>query len=219
MARRLALAALLVVVAAGCTGDGDGGATVPSVGTTTGADPTTPGASPSPGATSVAIPQGCDDVIPFTEIVRIVAVPLEGGAASVYADDFPAESGRTARLTCQYGVRPATNGGEAPPPRVEIAVSGYVDDAAAAARVEDTVASARSAGQRIEAQAASGQDGFVIADREAITYVAAVGDQTLVVTLARRVVPAAAERVVLIGLAEAAMGTSEATPTPTPAVT
>jgi len=138
----------------------------------------------------------------------------------VYADDFPAESGRTARLTCQYGVRPAPAGGESPPPQVEIAVSGYVDEAAATARVEDTVGSARSAGQQIEALAAGGgQDGFLIADAEGITYVAAVGDSTLVVTLARQVVPADAERVVLLGLAEAAMGIPDATPTPTPAVT
>lgn len=222
MVRRLVLAALLAVVAAGCTGDGDDGTSVPvpSVGTTTGGDQTGAGASPSPSATGVSVSENCDDIIPFTEVVRIVAVPLGGAMNRVYADDFPADSGRTARLTCQYGVRPApAGGGEAPPPQVEIAVSGYVDAAAAAARVEDTVGSARSAGQQIEAQAASGQDGFLIADAEGITYVAAIGDSTLVVTLARQVVPADAERVVLLGLAGAAMGNPDATPTPTPAVT
>jgi hypothetical protein len=217
--RPLVLAALVVVVAAGCTGDGDDEATVPvpSVGTTGG--PTTPGRSPSSGVTSLSVPQSCDDVIPFTEVVRIVAVPLGGSTNRVYADDFPGESGRTARLTCQYGVRPAPAGGQAPPPQVEIAVSGYVDEAAATARVEDTVGSARSSGQQIEALTAGGQDGFLIADAAGITYVAGVGDSTLVVTLARQVVPADAERVVLLGLAEAAMGVPDATPTPTPAVT
>ncbi|MGH9252257.1 MAG: hypothetical protein ACRD0W_22480 [Acidimicrobiales bacterium] len=219
MVRRLVLAALLAVVAAGCSGDGDGEATVPSVGTTTGDGQTGAGASPSPSATGVSVSENCDDIIPFTEVVRIVAVPLGGAMNRVYADDFPAESGRTARLTCQYGVRPAPAGGEAPPPQVEIAVSGYVDEAAATARVEDTVGSARSAGQQIEAQAAGGQDGFLIADAAGITYVAAVGDSTLVVTLARDVVPADAERVVLLGLAESAMGAPSTTPTPTPAVT
>ncbi|HZY29522.1 MAG TPA: hypothetical protein VFE49_14820 [Jiangellaceae bacterium] len=219
MVRSLVLA-LLAVVAAGCTGDGDDEATVPvpSVDTTTGG-PTTPGGSPSSSVTSLSVPQSCDDVIPFTEVVRIVAVPLGGSTNRVYADDFPGESGRTARLTCQYGVRPAPAGGQAPPPQVEIAVSGYVDEAAATARVEDTVGSARSSGQQIEALAAGGQDGFLIADAAGITYVAGVGDSTLVVTLARQVVPADAERVVLLGLAEAAMGVPDATPTPTPAVT
>ena len=220
MARPLVPAALaLVVVVAGCAGDGDDETTVPvpSVGTT--AEPSTPGASPPPSVAGLSVPQSCDDVIPFTEVVRIVAVPLQGSTNRVYADDFPPDSGRTARLTCQYGVRPAANGGDAPPPQVEIAVSGYVDEAAAAARVEDTVGSARSAGQQIEAQAAVGQDGFLIADAAGVTFVAAVGNGTLVVTLARAVVPATAERVVLLGLAEAALGVRDTTPTATPAVT
>ncbi len=38
-------------------------------------------------------------------------------------------------------------------------------------------------------------------------------------TLARQVVPADAERVVLLGLAEAVVGVPSTTPTPTPAVT
>lgn len=216
MVRSLVLAALLALAVAGCTGDGDEAAVpVPSVGTTP--DPTTPG--PAPSVADLSVPQSCDDVIPFTEVVRIVAVPLQGSTNRVYADDFPAESGRTARLTCQYGVRPAANGGDAPPPQVEIAVSGYVDEAAAAARVEDTVGSARSAGQQIESQAAAAQDGFLIADAVGVTFVAAVGNGTLVVTLARGVVPATAERVVLLGLAETALGVHDPTPTATPAVT
>jgi hypothetical protein len=219
--RSLVLAALLAVVAAGCAGDGDDPTSVPvpSAGTATGGDQTGAGASPSPSGTGVSVSENCDDIIPFTDVVRIVAVPLGGAMNRVYADDFPGESGRTARLTCRYGVRPAPAGGEAPPPQVEIAVSGYVDGAAATARVEDTVGSARSAGQQIEAMAAGGRDGFLIADAAGITYVAAVGDSTLVVTLSRQVVPADAERVVLLGLAEAAMGVPDATPTPTPAVT
>ena len=130
MVRSLVLAALLAVAAAGCTGDGDEAAVpVPSVGTTPG--PTTPGVSPAPSVAVLSVPQSCDDVIPFTEVVRIVAVPLQGTTNRVYADDFPAESGRTARLTCQYGVRSAANGGDAPPPQVEIAVTGRVVRSAA----------------------------------------------------------------------------------------
>ncbi|HEX6578610.1 MAG TPA: hypothetical protein VF082_09590 [Jiangellaceae bacterium] len=217
MVRSLVLAALLAVAAAGCTGDGDEAVVpVPSVGTTPGA--TTAGVSPAPSVAALSVPQSCDDVIPFTEVVRIVAVPLQGTTNRVYADDFPAESGRTARLTCQYGVRSGANG-DAPPPQVEIAVSGYVDEAAAAARVEDTVVSARSAGQQIESQAAAAQDGFLIADAVGVTFVAAVGNGTLVVTLARGVVPATAERVVLLGLAETALGGRDPTLTATPAVT
>jgi hypothetical protein len=80
--------------------------------------------------------------------------------------------------------------------------------------VEDTVGSARSSGQRVEAQPAMNHQGFLLTDAEDITYVAAVGDRTAVITLARKVVPAAAERVVLLGLAEVILGVPIATATP-----
>jgi hypothetical protein len=187
---------------------------VPQSGAASGPTPsgplTTAAATPAGGP----IPEFCDELIPFTDVVRIVAVPVSGGSSRTYATDFSAESGRTARLTCQYGVRPAPTGGNAPPPQVEISLSSYVDAAAAAARLEDTVGSARSSGQRVEAQAAPNHQGFLLADAKDITYVAAVGDRTLVVTLARKVVPAAAERVVLLGLAEAVLGVPIPTATP-----
>ena len=171
-------------------------------GTTPSGSQTTVPATPAGGP----IPEFCDEVIPFTDVVRIVAIPISGGSSRTYATDFSAESGRTARLTCQYGVRPSPARGEAPPPQVQISLSSYVDAAAASALLEDTVGSARASGQRVEAQAGTNHQGFLLADAEDVTYVAAVGDRTLVVTLARKVVPEAAERVVLLGLAEAVLG-------------
>jgi hypothetical protein len=150
-----------------------------------------------------------------------MAVPISGGTSRTYATDFSGESGRTARLTCHYGVQPAPAGGQVPPPLVEITLSSYVDAAAASARLEDTVGSARSAGQQVEAQAATNHQAFLLADAEDITYVAAVGDRTVVITLARGVVPTAAEKVVLLGLAEAVLGVPAATASPagSPSVT
>jgi hypothetical protein len=160
------------------------------------------------------VPEACDDIVPFTRVVQIVAVPLEGGTGRVYADDFPADSGRTARLTCQYGVRPAPAGGEAPPPQLEISLSGYVDDAAALTRLEDTVGSARASGQQVQAQSVGGHDGYLLADAADVTYLVAVDNRTLVVTLARAVVPEPAERVVLVDLVEEALGLPGGTPSP-----
>jgi hypothetical protein len=206
----------LALMAAGCTRQADD-TEVPvpqpsatSTSTTSG-PPTTAAATPAGGP----IPQFCDEVIPFTEVVRIVAVPISGGSSRTYATDFSAESGRTARLTCQYGDQPSPARGEAPPPQVEISLSQYVDAAAASARLEDTVGSARSTGQLVEAQAGSAHQAYLLTDAEAVSYVAAIGDRTLVVTLARKVVPAAAERVVLLGLVEAVLGVPVAGAAPT----
>jgi hypothetical protein len=210
----------LILVATGCARDTEQ-PELPELPNAT----STESGSPEDTATAPQTPAGpiptfCDEVIPFTEVVRIVAVPLAGGTSRTYATDFSAESGRTARLTCRYGVQPAPAGGTAPPPQVEISLSSYVDADAASARLEDTVGSARSSGQQVEAQAATNHQAFLLSDAAAITYVAAVGDRTLVVTLARGVVPAPAERVVLLQLAETVLGiplpAASPTGTPTP---
>jgi hypothetical protein len=208
---------LALLVSSGCSREADEPelpvlSTEPPSGS---AEPTTDPAVGMP--TTGPIPEFCDEVIPFTDVVRIVAVPIRGGSSRTYATDFSAESGRTARLTCEYGVPPSPARGKAPPPQVEISLSSYVDATAASARLEDTVGSARSAGQRVEAQAVTGHEGFLLADTEDITYVAAVGDRTLVITLARKVVSAPAERVVLLGLAEAVLGVPVPTASPTAA--
>jgi hypothetical protein len=211
--RRTVLAVLgLALLTTGCARQADD-AEVPTP--QSGSTSTPAGSGPPTTAAASPIPQFCDEVIPFTEVVRIVAVPISGGSSRTYATDFSTESGRTARLTCHYGVEPSPARGAAPPPRVEITLSSYVDAAAAAARLEDTVGSARSSGQQVEAQAGVDHQGFLLADASDITYVAAVCDRTVVVTLARKMVPAAAERVVLLGLAEAALGVPLATANPT----
>lgn len=210
------LGAIIVslVVLAGCSSGDDEALPVPSPAAPTAGEPSGSGSTASPSPSGPVVPEACDDIVPFTRIVQILAVPLEGGTGRVYADDFPADSGRTARLTCQYGVRPAPAGGEAPPPQVEISLSGYVDDAAALTRLEDTVGSARASGQQVQAQAVGGHDGFLLADPAAVTYVVAVDKRTLVVTLARGVLPEPAEKVVLVDLVEEALGQPGATPSP-----
>ena len=212
--RRLLVIASLVLVVAGCSSGDDEALPVPSPADPTAGEPSGSGQTASPSPSGPVVPEACDDVVPFTRVVQIVAVPLEGGTGRVYADDFPADSGRTARLTCQYGVRPAPAGGEAPPPQLEISLSGYVDDAAALTRLEDTVGSARASGQQVQAQSVGGHDGYLLADAADVTYLVAVDNRTLVVTLARGVVPEPAERVVLVDLVEEALGLPGGTPSP-----
>jgi hypothetical protein len=207
-------AAVVLLMASACSSEADE-PELPVLSTNPTAGPTGPTTGPTATPASGPVPEFCDEVVPFTEVVRILAVPIAGGTSRTYATDFSTDSGRTARLTCLYGVQPTPAGGLAPPPQVEISLSGYVDAAAADARLEDTVGSARSSGQQVEAQAATNHQAFLLSDSAAITYVAAIGDRTLVVTLARGVVPAPAERVVLLGLAEAVLGVPVAPASPT----
>ena len=218
--RALIAAVLALLVASGCSREADE-PELPVLSTNPTAGTAGPSTGPRVTPASGPLPEFCDEVIPFTDVVRIVAVPISGGTSRTYATDFSAESGRTARLTCHYGVQPGPAGGKAPPPLVEITLSSYVDAAAASARLEETVGSAQSAGQQVEAQAATNHQAFLLADAKDITYVAAVGDRTVVVTLARGVVPTAAEKVVLLGLAEAVLGVPAATASPaaSPSVT
>jgi hypothetical protein len=215
VSRRMLIAVVgLLIAAVGCTREPAEPELPALPGSTTGA--TSPGSGQTAAATAPSgpIPEFCDEVIPFTDVVRIVAVPISGGTSRTYATDFAPESGRTARLTCEYGVQPTPARGAAPPPQVEISLSSYVDAAAATARLEDTIGSARSSGQQVETLAGINHQGFLLTDAEDVTYVAAVGDRTLVITIARKVVPAAAERVVLLGLAEAVLGVPIPTASP-----
>ncbi len=190
------------------------------------------GTSPSSGP-AAGVPELCEDLLTFGRLVQILQVPLEGGTGRVFNDDYLPDSGRTGRLTCTYGVptdldEPATPGQPMPstppvpvpptpvPPPVEISVSGYTETDVASARVEATVAGAQGSGTRIEAQPVGGRDGFVLDDAEDVSFVVADGARTYVITLRHGVVPATAERVVLLGLAGELLGEPVTTSTASP---
>lgn len=176
----------------------------------------TPG-TPEPSST-VGVPELCSDLIATARVLQILEIPIQGDTTRVFNDDFLADSGRTGRLTCSYGVvAPPT--GVAPPPTpapvpLEIAVSSYVDAEIAAGRIESTVSSTQDAGGAAQAQPVSGRDGFVLTDAEDISIVFADDVRTYVITLRRGVVVPAAEPVVLLGLAEEILGVESTTAPP-----
>ena len=204
--RRLvaALAAVALIVA-GCGGDDPGEATHPLL-----EDPTptgTPTTTDSPtdaAPTQLGFPQECDQLIPFVRVAEIVAVPM-AGTSRVYQDDFPADSGRLERLTCNYGTEPPGGDGEAAEdaePYVTVAVSSYTNSGAATVRMQSTVDSARIGGQQVEALEVAGRNGFFLRNDEAVSYVLADNELTYVVTLRRDVVEDPAEQVVLVTMVE-----------------
>jgi hypothetical protein len=161
-----------------------------------------PPSDPTGGSAAPAVvPQSCGDVASVTRVVEVLGAPLEGSGSFVYAGPLP-ESGRTARITCGYGVPE----GEDPVPAVEVTINGYVDAETARGRLDGSVESARSQGDATEAVELDGRPGFVLADAETVSFVVADGARTLVVTLRRGVVGTSAERLVLLDLAALTLG-------------
>lgn len=214
-ALRIAAAVSLAAGLAGCSGDEPEVPVVPERSTS---QPSGQAALPSPTST-VGVPILCEDVVTFAEVAQILQVPLEGTTSRIYNDDYLSDSGRTGRLTCAYG---SSVGTQTPtqtplptppptplPPEVEISISAYTDAEIAAGRVDSTVAAAQAAAGQLQAQTVAGRDGFILSDDEDVSFVLADGRQTYVITVRRGVVPAAAEPVVLVGLAEAVLGVPE----------
>lgn len=155
--------------------------------------------TPSPTSTA-GVPELCSDLASPGEVARIVQAPLPGETTRVFNDDFLSDSGRTGRLTCSYGVRRGS-AGRPRPPRLEIAVSGYVDAATATGRIESTVDAAAASGGTVQPQGIGGRDGYFLSDNEDVSFVVADDTRTYVITLRRGVVPRRAVPVALLELA------------------
>ncbi len=220
--RRRLLAALAAVafLAAACSEDDPGEATHPLLEDPTSTETQDPTATPVEAEpTEQGFPEECGQLIPFVRVAEIVSVPMSG-MSRVYQDDFPADSGRLERLTCNYGTElPDNDDGEDgddaedgdAEPYVTIAVSSYTDPGAATVRVESTVDSARIGGQHVESMEISGRSGFFLRNGETVSYVLADGELTYVVTLRRDVVEEPAEQVVLVTMVEQLLSTPDDT--------
>lgn len=159
-----------------------------------------PTATPQPSALP-DFPESCADLLPAADVATVVAEPLPGDTTFVFADALPS-IGRTARVTCGYGV----GTGRGPGPAVEITVNEYESKQAAADRIAVTLDAAAEAGTRVTEQRVGEYEGWILADRQDISIVVAAGSRTLVVTMKRGLVDRNAERVVLEQLAARALG-------------
>lgn len=175
-----------VLLAAGCTSDSSDGppaagpsptATVPASGSASGSGPATPSASATP-----RLPDGCESLLPFTDLDQALGRPLFGQTRAV-TGAAQANIGRTGRLTCQYGL---PDSGRGTPP-VEVGVSTYVDAASAQERVAATVAAIRTGGGASSQSSVTvgGRPATVIGNRSSFTAVLAKEDRTIVVTVQR----------------------------------
>jgi hypothetical protein len=176
-------------------------------------------ATPTPGGaatTSGGVPGQCSEVVPPTAILDAIGVPLDGTAAFVTAGPVP-ESGRTGRITCEYGIAPGPDG--QPAAKVRLSVNGYVDAATAVGRLDENIARAQGQGQQVRALALDGRPGYVLRDAVDVTYLVADADRTVVATMVIGLVPPEAEQVALTEIVSAMLGVqpgAPSTPTPTP---
>lgn len=179
------------------------------------------------------VPERCEDLIRFTRLLEVIAVPVDGSNEQIYNDDVLEGSGRTARLSCRYGVPfdltdpNATPSPGVPPtvdpsptpgpgPALAIAVSSYTDADIARGRVEDTVINAQGTGSQVAARPIGDVEAFMLMDSEDVSYVLADGPLTYVFTLRRGLVPAEDEESTVIAVVEEVVGVEDVTPTPTP---
>ncbi|NDL55493.1 hypothetical protein [Phytoactinopolyspora mesophila] len=177
----------------------------------------TEAANPTADPTELDVPFECSELLTAGRVVQIVQTSIDGETRRVYNDEFLESSGRTGRLTCQYGVPTAdstaspTPSGDEQGPAVEIAVSSYVDAETAAGRIEATLG---STSRDIDPQTIGGNEGYLLTGDDDVTFIAAEGVRTYVISLRRGLVPEAAEVVVILELAAEMLDVPVPTPTP-----
>lgn len=194
--RAVPLLVFVGLVAAGCSGDDEPAAPATATPTTAPSSGEPEAGTPTPSPT-VALPGGCDSLLPFTDLDRALGRPLFGETAFVKGVAQPSIN-RTGRVTCRYGL-PRGGRGAAP---VEVGVSTYTDVESATRRVQATVSEQRGQGASQADATVSGLPATILGSRTAFTVVLAQGSRTIAVTLLRslrgnpdRAAVAVAERV------------------------
>ena len=200
--RRLLVLAVALPLLAGCWSDGDPDDEASRLlfSPTGTAGPVEPTPTGTQAPTLPPFPESCTDVVPASEVVAVVGRPLPGEASFVRADALP-DIGRTARVTCGYGV------GEEDEPLLEITVNEYSDEAPADERIEVTLDAAAQSGRTVDDNPVGPYRGWLLAGAgSGPTLIVDAGARTLVVSLQADVVPEQAAPVVLTQLAERALG-------------
>ena len=197
---------------AGCSGFA-GAAPVP----TASAAPTTPAAPAAPVTTTTAaptyeLPATCADLLTTTEVNQVLGVRLPG-TSTYLLGEAELGVGRTGRVTCGYGVTPATGTAGASDPLLQVTVATYADTTAAAARLGVAVDTGQAAGAVVADAVVPGADAVLVSGSADATLVAVVAARTYVVTLVPGLLDAAGTRTALEALAAAAARTPASAPT------
>jgi hypothetical protein len=211
--RRLSLVGVVgCAVLTGCTGGGDGGsgpASAPTPSPTTTA--ATTGATPP-----YALPTSCSALLTLSQIDAALGSRLPGETTYTVGTAEPSIA-RTGRVTCGFGVVPATDTAGAGSPLLELSVFTYTDAGAAAGRVADTVEAQQARGVRSEDASVPGADAVLLTAADGATLIATVEARTYSLSLVPGILDAAVTAPALQQLMSAVLaadGPTEATSTP-----
>lgn len=162
---------------AGCSAPSGGeDAAAPTSSTPTTTAPTTT-ASPV-----FELPGTCAEMLTVAQVTDGLGVRLPGTTSYLVGEPQP-DIGRTARVTCGYGVAPATDTAGASDPLLEVTVFVYTDAAAAAERVEVLTTNQEQQGVRVDPATVAGADAVLLSGPADTTLVATVAERTYALTL------------------------------------
>jgi hypothetical protein len=172
--------------------------------------PATSAAPSSSAPPEPVLPNGCTQLLPLGAVQQAVGNPLGGQVSYLRAAPVP-KSGRTGRVTCNYGVTMTTPSAPAgasatPTPAdrglVEASYITYVDAKTAADRVQLTVQH-DSQDATLQDATVAGKKAYVLLGKQWNELLMADGASTYVVELAPSVLPADRAPAALQAMAEA----------------
>lgn len=174
-------------------------AAAPTATTTAVAAPTTSAAP------TYELPATCADLLTVSEVGTALGARLPGTTTYVVGEPEPG-IGRTGRVTCGYGVTPATATAGASDPLLEVSIFTYADPGAAAERVEALVDARQAEGVVGVTATVPGADAVLLSGSADTTLVATVESRTYAFTLVPGLLDATGTRTALEALAVAVVG-------------
>lgn len=193
---------------AGCTGFAGEAppAAVPATSTPTSAPTSTPSAAPTTtAAPTYQLPATCAGLFTLVQLDDALGARLPGSSTYVVGAPEPA-IGRTGRVTCGFGVTPATATAGASDPLLEVSVFTYTDGTAAADRVAAITAAQEGQGVPGAPATVPGAQAVLFTTPADTTLVATVAERTVSLTLVPGLLDAAGTRTALEQLAVTALG-------------
>ena len=163
-----------LVVLVGCSGGTDEPVAAP---VTSSAPPPTTSAPATTAAPVYELPDGCSGLLTLRQIDDALGTPLPGETRFTVGTAEPG-IGRTGRITCGFGVLPASEDAGAGDPLLQLSVFTYTDDQAAADRVDATVDAQQSQGVRFDEAVVPGASAVLLTGPEEATLIATVGSRT-----------------------------------------